>query len=150
MGASSLCGWIDDHGFEVAGQHDLQNFDIVRVRYFAVANARRLVHAGASFQSVLTLALVLKNRPALEHINQLHGHLVHVPFARGLGAFARTNDVHDRLALSGQVDAQVAVFKIFAKAVVFERTVFGVLDAEGHGCSSRAEFKVLARMPPRS
>jgi hypothetical protein len=42
--------------------------------------------------------------------------------------------MHDRFALGGLVNAQVAVFEILAQAIVTEGSFAGVLNAECHLC----------------
>ena len=58
-------------GGEVAGHHDLQHFNIVAMAHFAMAYARRLMHAGTGFQADTTLAFILELDPALEDVHQL-------------------------------------------------------------------------------
>ena len=62
---------VNGDGFKVAWQDDFENFQVFRVCNFAMANAWRLVDAGACLQPMLALAFVFKYRPALEHIDQL-------------------------------------------------------------------------------
>jgi len=82
----------------------------------AVADSRRLVEAAPRLHLHLADALVLEQRPALEHVHELQVAVVPVPLAvRRLGR-AGADDVRDELAARGAPDAEVAVFEVAAQA----------------------------------
>ena len=62
---------VDRLGLEVCGQHHFEQFQILAVTQFAVADAWRLVHTRTRFQPNGTLSFVFKFDPTLEHIDQL-------------------------------------------------------------------------------
>jgi len=82
----------------------------------AVADSGRLVEAAARLHLHLADALVLEQRPALEHVHELQVAVVPVPLAvRRLGR-AGADDVRDDLAARGALDAEVAIFEVAAQA----------------------------------
>jgi len=82
----------------------------------AVADSGRLVEAAACLHLHLADALVLEQRPALEHVHELQVAVVPVPLAvRRLGR-AGADDVRDDLASRGALDAEVAIFEVAAQA----------------------------------
>jgi hypothetical protein len=58
-------------GGEVAGHYDLEHFDVVAMADLAMANARRLMHAGTGIQADTALAFIFELDPALEDVHQL-------------------------------------------------------------------------------
>jgi hypothetical protein len=82
---------------------------------------------------VLALTFVLKNSPSFQHIDNLQGELVKVPFSRGVSAFFGANNMHDGCIVGGLSDAKVAVLRVLAQPIELESAIACVLDAEGHG-----------------
>jgi len=82
----------------------------------AVADSGRLVEAAARLHPHLADALVLEQRPALEHIHELQLAVVPVPLALRRPGRAGADDVRDDLAARGAPDAEVAIFEVAAQA----------------------------------
>jgi len=82
----------------------------------AVADSRRLVEAAARLHPHLADALVLEQRPALEHIYELQLAVVPVPLSVRRPGGAGADDVRDDLAARGALDAEVAIFEVAAQA----------------------------------
>src|SRR6185503_7763454 len=85
------------------------------MREFAMADARRLVEAGSGFHQHLADALVLHPDPALYHVDELHVAVVIMPVPVRCLARPRTDDVSDRPAARGALDAEVAVLEVSAQ-----------------------------------
>ncbi len=68
-------------GSETCGQHNFQHLNVRAVAQFAVADAGRLVHAGARLQAYGALALVLEFNPALEDVDKLKFSVVQMRLA---------------------------------------------------------------------
>ncbi len=97
-------------GLELGGQGDLEYFHVVRVRDLDVADARRLVHAGAGLEPDLADAFVVELDPAFEHVDQLHLQVVGVPAGGALlgfligGSIGRTMDQADQSCLEQSLE----------------------------------------------
>jgi len=98
----------------------------------AVADARRLVEAGARLHGDAADALVLEHRRALQHVDELDVDVVPVPFAVRRLARPGADDVRHNLAARGLLDSQVAVFEVAAQAAPGEFRGFQVGDLEAH------------------
>ena len=97
-----------------------------------VADAGRLVHAGACLQAHDTLAFVLELDPALEDVDQLEFGVVPVRLAGKLSAGRCADDMGIDAALGGGLDAEVAAFEEGAQAA-FEFGVGGVVRYKRFG-----------------
>ena len=103
----------------------------------AVADVGRLVEAGAGLHQHAAEAFVLEQRPALQHVDELHAAIVHVPFAVRRFLRAGADDVRHHLALGRALDAQIAILEIAAQAAALELRALQVIDVEApaHGRS---------------
>jgi len=77
----------------------------------AVADARRLVEAAAGLHPHSSDAFVLEQHPALQHVDELHGDVVVVPFAVRRLARARADDVRHHFPLGRALDAEIFTAK---------------------------------------
>jgi len=109
---------------------------VFRVADLAVADARRLVEAGARLHGDAPDALVLEYRRALQHVHELQLAVVPVPLAVRRFSRTRADDVRDDLAAAGALDAEVAVLEVAAQAATAEFGAFQVGDAQAHGGNS--------------
>ena len=101
----------------------------------AVADARRLVEAGAGGHPHAADALVLEHGRALQHVHELQLAVVPVPLAVRRLARARADHVRDHLAARGAPDAEVAVLEVGAQAAASELRAVQVRDIESFGVS---------------
>ena len=87
------------------------------------------MYTSASFQAMLPLAFVFKDGPALQYIYHLQVHFVVMPLPSCVRTRPRLDDVHDRSAFGGLVDAQIPVLKIRPHAVVRKGFIVGMLNS---------------------
>src|SRR5258706_14144434 len=90
------------------------------MRELAMADARRLVEAGAGLHQHLADAFVLHPHPALHHVDELHAAIVVVPVAVRRLAWPRADNVRDHPAARGALDAEIAVLEIAAQPALRE------------------------------
>src|ERR1043165_2124710 len=96
----------------------------------AVADARRLVEAGAGLHGDAADALVLEHRRALQHVDELHVDVVPVPVAVRRLARTGADHVRDDLAARGALDAEVAVLEVAAQPAARELRALQMRGAE--------------------
>src|SRR4029079_2644610 len=96
-------------GLEVRRQNDLQHFDVFAVSNLAMANLRRLMHAGPCLEPNSTLTFIFKLDPTLEDIYELKGRIVKVRLAREVGTGCCTNDVGNNASCGSVLDPKIAV-----------------------------------------
>jgi hypothetical protein len=92
-----------------AGQDDLEHFDVFTVSNLAMANLRRLMHAGPSLEPNSTLTFIFKLDPTLEDVYELKGRIVNVWLAREVGTGCCTNDVGNNASRGSVLDPKIAV-----------------------------------------
>jgi hypothetical protein len=100
----------------------------------AVADARRLVETAPGLHHDATDALVLEQHPALQHIDELYGAIVVVPFAVRRASRPRADDVRHHASVRRALDTEVAVLEVAAQATTLELSLVSVRDVEArHG-----------------
>src|SRR3546814_3040539 len=104
---------------------------------FAVADARRLQHAGARAQHLLAAALVFEDNPAAGDIDHLERQVVPVPGGRAFLAGDGTDDMRAEAAAGRLRNAEVAVLEEGPEAVPREGAAVGMRHAEGDRKSTR-------------
>src|SRR5215510_13529199 len=112
---------------------------------FAVADAWRLVEAGAGFHGDAADAFVLEHRRALQHVDELHIDVVPVPPAVRRLAGPRADHVGDDLAARGALDAQVAVLEVIAQAALPEARLLQMRDVEPFAVSFCRHVRAVYR-----
>src|SRR6267143_3803317 len=122
-------------GFEFRRGYDFDHLKVARVLELAVADARRLVAAAAGLHPHSSDAFVLEQHPALQHVDELHGDVVVVPFAVRRFSGARADHMRNGLALGRALDAEIAVLEVATQAAALEAGAFAMThsEASGHG-----------------
>src|SRR5208282_2834280 len=133
---------------ELGGEGDLDQLEVVGMVELGVADAGRLVHAGARPGDDLAHPFVVELHPALEHVIHLEVELVLVPAEAAMVALLGADDMGHGAAAGRLVDAEVAVLEAGSQAVALEDGVLGVGCRElellgGHG-------RYLPGSPPRA
>src|SRR6185436_14782485 len=96
----------------------------------AVADARRLIEAGAGLHRDAADSLVLEHRRALQHVDELDVDVVPVPLAVRRLLRPRADDVRHHLAARGLLDAEGAVLEIAAQPAARELRVLEMRDVK--------------------
>jgi hypothetical protein len=109
---------------EFRRRDELDHLQVLRVAQLAVADARRLVEAGAGLHRDAADAFVLEHRRALQHVDELHVDVVPVPFAVRRLLRPGADDMRHHLSPRGALDPQVAIFEVAAQAAAAEFRAF--------------------------
>ena len=107
---------------------DLQHLEIVRLGDLLVPDAGRLIDGRAGDQLVLAIALVLEDRPALQHVDELEVERMGVARRVGMLAGLGARDERADLAVGQLVEAELAVLEERAHAIGLERIGAEVVD----------------------
>lgn len=126
----------DFFGSETCGQHNFQHLNARAVAQLAVADAGRLVYAGASLQAHCALALVLEFNPSLEKVDELKFSVVQMRLAGKFLLCRRAYDMGIDTALGGLSDSQVAVLEERSQAALERGVLCEATRREGLSCSN--------------